>query len=374
VLATFMNNASESSGNRPRRRLVSKRNVLWALLLVAVAYIGHILWLAGEFKTLSPHQPGPCQRIDGIAGGEDIALAASGERAYVVAVDRRKKPSTDGAVWAVEIAGEVSETRVSVRKVTADLGFPFHPHGLDLAVVNGAARVLVVNHRSGNVFAPSEDTVEIFDVVADGNLRHRQSVRDPLLIAMNDVAATGDGFYATIDHRWPTGLLRRIEDYGRLPLSFIAWFDGKRARRVVGGLRYANGIAVSDDGSSVFVAATSDRAVFRYSRDTTTGDLKPTARFDLGTGPDNVTIAADGNIWVGAHPKMLRFLRHAGDPAVAAPSQVLRIDPADGAVTEILLNDGKELSGAAVAVPIGDRLLLGPVFDDHLLMCTLAAR
>ena len=114
-----------------------------------------------------------------------------------------------------------------------------------------------------------------------------------------------------------------------------------------------------------------DRAVFVY-RVAADGALRQVRRIDTGTGVDNITVDDEGMLWLGAHPKLLTFLRHASDASVLSPSQVLRIDPGTGRVDEILLDDGSQLSGSAAAVPWSDRLLIGPVFDDHLLDCRLS--
>ena len=81
--------------------------------------------------------------------------------------------------------------------------------------------------------------------------------------------------------------------------------------------------------------------------------------------------AGEGNLWAGAHPKMLAFLGHAQSPAKRSPSQVLRIglgDPNAPIVETRYLNLGDPLSGSSVAVFYKGMILVGGVFDDGILL------
>lgn len=93
---------------------------------------------------------------------------------------------------------------------------------------------------------------------------------------------------------------------------------------------------------------------------------------DLATGVDNIEVDAAGDLWIGCHPQLLKFVAHAADPAKRSPSQVLRLRPkATGGydVTELYLNDGQSYSGSTVAVPVGRRMFVGSVFEPGILVC-----
>ena len=351
----------------------SKTRLLVAggLVLLGVAIFAvYTLWLAGEFRTLTPHFNGTCKTIKGVIGAEDLALDAVGAQVFISAMDRRaaaSQPSLPGALWRLDLATPDAEPQ----NLTPSLPFPFRPHGLGLARAASETVLMVVNHRSGGVLSGGPDTIEVFQVANDGKLRHKRSVSDPLLVAVNDVAPTRTGrFYASIDHGQPKGLLRQIEDLTRRPWSSLVMHDGKAARTVAKGLRYANGLALSADEGELYATGTVDRAVFVY-RTAPDGGLRQIRRIETETGVDNITVDEQGLLWIGAHPKLLTFVRHAADPAVRSPSQVLRVDPRTGQVDEILLNDGMQLSASAAAVPWRGRLLVSPVFDPHLLDCQM---
>jgi arylesterase/paraoxonase len=99
-------------------------------------------------------------------------------------------------------------------------------------------------------------------------------------------------------------------------------------------------------------------------------------RIDLGTGVDNIELDEDGHLWIGAHPKLLTFVKHAKDLGVLSPSQVLKVALGEDGrfrVDEIFLNDGEALSGSSVASVFQNTLLVGSVYDKRFLMCTLRA-
>jgi arylesterase/paraoxonase len=140
------------------------------------------------------------------------------------------------------------------------------------------------------------------------------------------------------------------------------------------GIAYANGINLSPDGRTVYVASPTGLAVHVYARDPNSGSLSFVESIDAGSGVDNIEVDEDGNLWIGSHPKLLRFRAHATDPNELSPSQVLRISRGpEGSyvVSEVYLDLGDELSASSVAAVRGDRLLIGGIFDPHFLDCRL---
>ncbi len=88
----------------------------------------------------------------------------------------------------------------------------------------------------------------------------------------------------------------------------------------------------------------------------------------------DIEVDPDGNLWIGAHPKLITFGRYASDPYEMAPAQVLKVSPGAGdasGVEEVYLDEGKALSGSSVAAPYKDRFLLGSVFDELFLDCRM---
>ncbi|MCW9034762.1 MAG: SMP-30/gluconolactonase/LRE family protein [Rhodospirillales bacterium] len=348
--------------------------VVSVLLLILGSYGGYIFYVTGQYKSIEPHFAGTCKAVPGVVGGEDITVHPKTGIALIASSDRRteaeKKP-TQGVIWAYDL----NDVNAQPMKLTEDLELEFHAHGLSLFPEGDGGTVMAVNHRAGGgAFGSTDDSIEIFDYV-NGKLTHRKTVEHELLKAVNDVVAVdGERFYATIDHGYPAGTMRVVEDYGRLSLASVVYYDGKTVTTTdAGTFRYANGINISPDGMKLYVAATTDGAISVFDRRIKTGELSGRRNISLGTGVDNIEVDAKGALWIGAHPKLFDFLGHAKDETKNSPSQVLKLTPNAYRfdVSEVYLDDGSRLSGSSVAARYGDRLLIGPVFDPKFLDCRL---
>lgn len=355
-----------------RRR--TRRSLLLALVAVVVliaAFVIDTLYVAGAFKHIAPHFGGRCAPV-AVTGVEDMAALDDGH-VFLSSDDRRATLAghpTPGAIFLYDLSGATPPRNLTLA------GAPeLHPHGISYwPIAPGRGRLFVVNHPDGMSMAGGgRHAIEVFDW-NDGALAHRTTLTGPALESPNDVVAVSpETFYVTNDHG-SQGLARTFEDWLRLARASVVYYDGKSLRRVADDIVYANGIDVSADGKSLYVAATTGRSLLVYDRDPATGALANRRDIALGTAPDNIERAADGHLWIAAHPKLLAFVAHAKDPAAKSPSQVLEVTLQAGggaAVTEVLLDDGTQLSGSSVALRSGTHLLVGPVFADHFLDCSM---
>jgi arylesterase/paraoxonase len=301
-----------------------------------------------------------------VIGPEDITIHPVTAVAYISASDRRaagRGQPANGANYAYDLKSGTPQ----LRNLTPDSDADFQPHGISLYIdKTGQDSLFVINHQKGR------HRIEIYDLV-DGRLAHRKTLSDPMLISPNDlVAVDRNKFYVSNDHRFEAGMMRQLEDYLQLKLSSVAYYDSSRFVEAASGIGYANGINVSSDGRLLFLAAVTEGALHIYNRDLASGKLTLRQKIDLGTGVDNIEMGADGSLWIGAHPQLLKFIQHAQDPAKLSPSQVLHLIPgADGAydVQEVYLNRGEEVSGSSVAAVYGNRMLVGAVFEAKFLDC-----
>ncbi len=333
---------------------------VWALRL---------LWLAGTFRRIQPHFAGTCHLVRGPVGPEDITIHPRTGIAYVSASDRRAVTAgkaVPGAIWSYDL-NAASPVPVNL---TPKADVRFQPHGISLWVgPDGRDALFAVNHPvDGDTTA--KHAVEIFDVVASG-LVHRATLTDPLLVMPNDLVAVGiDRFYVTNTHGHPPGALQTIETYLQLADAQVIFYGPGGFRPAITDLVFPNGINVSPDGTTLYVASTTGRNVRFYDRDPATETLHFQREIGLGSGADNIEIDEQGNLWIGAHPKLLRVEAHGKDPSTLSPSQVLRVTP-DGAVEEVYLDDGNQISTSTVGAVHGNRLLIGNVFDDGFLDCQM---
>lgn len=349
-----------------------KKRVLLVLFLVscaAGAWIFSLYWLAGEFKTIQPHFAGICKAVVGLSGPEDITIHPARPLAYISAYDRwaaKTGGKGRGAIFAYDLSAEDARPV----NLTAEADEDFRPHGLSLFPgADGKGVLFVVNHQGG------AHRIDVFDLHGEG-LVQRESITSPLLVSPNDVAAVGsDSFYVTNDHGSGTGWLRKAEDYLRLRRSNVLYYDGFEFAEVASAIGYANGINASPDGRMIYVCALTEGRLHVYERDPASGRLTLRDKVFLGTGADNVEVDPwTGDLWIGAHPKLLAFVKYSKGRQPAAPSQVLRLsqtEPGRFNVEEVFLDTGERISGSSVAAACcGGRLLIGTVMDSKFLDCS----
>lgn len=334
------------------------------IIVVIAVYVLIVFRDAGEFKKLEPHSSYTCAKVAGVIGPEDIAIDHTTGLAFISSSDWRaasKGEYHQGAIFSYNLQG----TPV-LRNLTADLKIKFLPHGISFYTApNGRKYLFVVNHPL------PRNCVEIFEILKN-SLVHRETVEGKLIVSPNDITAVGPRqFYITNDHGSRSALGRKLEDYLRLSRSNIVYFDGTRMHIVADGFSYANGIWATRDGKHLYIAATTGKTFYDYERGAD-GNLKLLAKLDMGTGADNIDVDERGRILIASHPKLITFLKHAGNKENLSPSQVvevLRNEKKGYSFKEIYLNPGNDISGCSVAAGYKDRLLLGAVFENHFLDC-----
>jgi arylesterase / paraoxonase len=349
------------------------RRILAGLALVIIVLgVGVFFWLsrAGAFTRIAPHFAGTCEPLSLQSSAEDIRVDRGRAIAYLSSLDR----------WAVHEGKDVTGTVLRIelesrplQAVEALAGAPpdFRPGGMSLyGSSEDTQRLYVLSHP---VHVPP--TVEIFKRDADGRLAHDETLHNPLLVSPHAIVAVGDRqFYVTNDSGARTRFERLTEIAFARPLSTVVYFDGTTMRVVDDEVAMATGIAASADGGRVYVAQAGGRSVRIYSRDSATGDLTPIEDVKVYSTPENLDVAEDGGIWVAAYPNLVAVLQHRHDPAVRAPTQILRIAPdplAERRLGEVYLNDGADLSAGSVAAVTGTGFLLGAPLDPRVLVCRL---
>jgi arylesterase / paraoxonase len=351
--------------------------IFWRVFLagvVAAALVSGFILIRlkarlGDFTTLKPYFEGACTPVTGLPGAEDMAVDRAARRIWVSSQDRRK-PASRGAIYLMPLDGFPA----APMRIDVTLGQPkdFHPQGISLWTgPDGRQTLFAVNRPGGG----AGSRVEIFDVDASGLLKHRLSVPARAYPRLNDVAGAGpDAFYATVESVHERGswmervsLLTR-EESG----SIVFWKDGK-FRRMATGLNFANSVAVTPDGGTLYATGTFGKDLRIYGRNPETGALKLQEVVYLGSAPDNIDIAGNGDIWIAAHPKLSALLAYMSNPKARAPSQALIVERdisgRGGEVHEVLQTDGHDLSAATIAIADGDRIFLSSAFDNGALAC-----
>ncbi len=342
--------------------------VVTTLFAILGWFLAHIIPASGVFVDLQPKLVDQCRRVDIAPGTEDVTIDPELGLAFVSAADRRGWYNETGAadvnpkngVYTLSLDGSDTVTKVSP---PID---GFLPHGISLwRGDNGEKRLFVVNHPPSG-----EEIVEIFNVGEAGALTHLESVSFDIMHSPNDVVGVGPRqFYATNDRGYEEGVLATLEAYLALPFSSVVYYDGETGDFAAKRMTYANGINISVDGKTVYVAEFLKRRIAVFDRDPSSGALKKRGVLKANTGPDNIEVAKDGVLWIGGHTKAFEFLAHAKDPNAIAPSHVVRIDPATGENRNVFISTEGEINGSSVGAVWDDTLIVGAVFDDHVMVC-----
>jgi arylesterase/paraoxonase len=321
-------------------------------------------------RDLEPQSAGICTIVPGVSGPEDHTIDPETGIVYLSGYDRRAMAQghapTPGAIWAYDL----KDPQAVPVNLTPDADAGFLPHGISLYIgADGARRLFVINH--GN----AQQAVDIFDVTPTGLVKVK-TVSGDLLRTPNDlVAVSPDAFYFSNDHRYlPTDTLRPLEDYLGLPLTDVVYFDGESFSVAASRVAGANGINVSADGATLYLSAARGGALNIYDRDPQTATLTLQSTIGLPGLPDNIELLPDGTLLVALHPKALALLAHFADEGVDAPSNIVHVDPAIGVVETVFMSLGEDISAASTGARYGDRLIIGAIFDNKFLDCTLAAQ
>jgi hypothetical protein len=252
-----------------------------------------------------------------------------------------------------------------------------YPHGIDLVRQdNGTLVLYVVNHGDGESCHsegdPIGNSIETY-IVEGSRLKYREGVSftSSLLTNPNDVTATPSGdFYVTNTttrcYSNKIGLL--LESIPGLRTGSV--LEYRRATDtwtpVLRGLFLPNGIALSRDGSLLWLAESGNDVVTLFQRPSP-GVLHPIRSFSIPT-PDNLTLDGDGML-VASHLSKWRFWRHSRSTDALSPWAIYELNSDRDYSRPIIQNDGSLLSGASAAVHADHKIWIGQVYGRDLLSC-----
>ncbi|MDK1032661.1 MAG: SMP-30/gluconolactonase/LRE family protein, partial [Planctomycetia bacterium] len=149
----------------------------------------------------------------------------------------------------------------------------------------------------GAVYIAQNSTKKVLRIGADGKATEAASNYGPAEIpGPNDLAFRADGsFYFTC----PDWSGRKDKVIGSV---FFVPKTGK-PREVAKGLAQPNGIGLSPDGKTLYVALTGADKILSYSinADGTLGEARTLVQFDKGAAPDGMAVGGDGTIYQTLH-------------------------------------------------------------------------
>lgn len=326
-------------------------------------------------------------------GPEDMELDSSAGAPRLIISCSQRRESTKKIKY--EAFGEIMQygfdgkPAVAMERRGGPVGAMFNPHGISIAKVDGKQMLYVVNHSKPSPKV-KENHIEVYQIIGN-TLVHIRTISGPLLISPNDCFATEDGNVYYTNDSGKKGYL--IEKLFRAKKSTVYCVTpANEFKLVVNKLAYANGIYVEKRNVNAEVItydslATNKVAYAEYEVYVSTvqqkkllkmvycpnmldmhniEELFPKKNIMPVYGQDNIMRCGD-NLVVACHPKPIKFLKHAMDPAKFSPTHVYKLNIKTGEYKCIFVDDGSRVSTGSTAILYKGKLYVSQVFQPYIL-------
>ncbi|CAE6447159.1 unnamed protein product [Rhizoctonia solani] len=309
---------------------------------------------------------------DGLVYAPGIAMFSCdpGRHEWNTVMGPMLKPDPRGSLWALHYNTTTTGKPYRLELTNFPTDADFHPLGIETTPADrtGTSRLLVVNHRRQN------STIEVFYIQRDleagtMTLEYEMTLTDPAFVAPNAIAAISPNlFVLSHDHyftrrmAWPFNfILPPLETFLALPLgkvdlvTFEPFKGVRQVQTVARNIPFANGVAVSEDGSTLAIASTTRAEVLFYSLYANDKiDIQFVSSVQVPFSVDNLAFAGDVLLAAG-HPYLPQFMALVKRKSNRAPSYVVEVAPQshrkqadDGAPREISLAQSMRTGGASV--------------------------
>ncbi len=345
------------------------------------------LWLAACLPSVEPivscEASGPAKPLCGYQNPEDL-VALPGGRALLVSEFGGMDSGGSGQLSRLDLASETrtvlfrggdgaSQTREWGDPACADPPEVFSPHGIDLVRRDdGRTALLVVNHAG-------RESVEFFEVLGAAGatrLEWRGCAVPPDGPWLNDVAARSDGGFVVsnmMPRREGIGQafeLAKSALFGVASGHVVAWSPVTGYAVVPGSEAvFPNGVALSADGSTVFINSTIGGTV--RAVEIATGRTLGQADVE---SPDNSSWGPDGRLWVAsltAPALEIQACNELERGACPASFEIVAVDPKSFSTERIYASDGVTMGAGTVGLPLGGELFVGSFAGDRILRVAL---
>lgn len=339
------------------------KRISLALLILLLLYIAYVFISTGYFRTIEPKFDGTIKQKIALVGAEDIMISTQDSFALISSTDRKSIPSQtneEGGLFLIDLKSEP----YTPIPLTTDFDQPFAPHGISYFKKDSSYKIIAVNHTLEG------HSLEVFELKGQ-QMSHIETLKHPSMVSPNDIVMLDENrFYFTNDHGYTEGFGKLLEEYGGLAVSNVVYFDGKTYTEVADGIAYANGINYDANRNLLFVASPRYFLVKVFERNEN-GSLNFIENIPCGTGVDNIEFDAEGHLWIGSHPNLLRFAAYAKGRKETAPSEIIKIEyrnKGDYSVEKVYVEDGSDMSASTVAAVFGNLIFTGNVMDDRFLV------
>jgi DNA-binding beta-propeller fold protein YncE len=331
------------------------KQAVCALIFAAFAGFGSYVIAADECPPV-----GGLNFICGPAGAEDLVQVPGTHWIVGSGMSERNNPGrlhlidADKKTWEILYPGANPKNGLDAKSYSLCPGAPdpktFGAHGIAIRDDgNRSATILAVNH--------GREAIEVFKLDSAGTKPAIQwvgCVPMEKTVSLNSVAfLPGGGFIATkfYDPTAPNGFGDMMAH--KITGGVLKWQSGTGVKPIAGTeLSGDNGIEVSKDGKTLYVAAWGSQELARFSN--IDGAVQKTV-VKVDFSPDNLRWAPDGKILV------------TGQNAGFKGWTVAKLDPETMKITEILKDNGTSpLQNASVAIEVDGVLWIGPFSGNRV--------
>jgi hypothetical protein len=310
---------------------------------------------------------GPARPICGFHDPEDLELLPDG-RGLLVSEFGAMEGGRPGAIAHLDLASEARSVLYrggDGGEVAPGWGDPacpgppsaeLSPHGIHLARrPDGELQLLVVNHGG-------RESVELFEVIPESGMWRvawRGCAVAPEGAWLNDVVALPEGGFLATSMLPRRGRIGQVLEYAKAAVlglrtgHALEWRPGRGWASLPGtDVVFANGIALSADGRTIFLNASIGGKVHRIDRATGADQGSAEVR-----GPDNSTWAPDGRLLVASLVGPLwETLGCDGLERGACPIafEIAAVDPGTLATETLYRGEGAPMGGGTVGLRVGD--------------------
>lgn len=269
-------------------------------------------------------------------GPEDLVYDSINKKIVVVCDDRRN-PENSGEFWTID---PISLTSKQLKLQLPAI--PFHPIGMDLVHVNSTSYLLVTS-----LTGEKENAIIRFQLKGDSvipdKIFQKCCIGHP-----NDVFAidTNRFYYSS----------------SQMLGGEVVYYDGTNYNKVIKHQKMPNGVEQVD--SLLYVSTTMSNNLVSYSFKN--GKWKKAQKLTKIKGADNLSYF-DGELYCTSHPKIGKFIKHAKDSSNYSPTVIYQID-LNGNKLLVYEDDGRFFSAASSVTKYGEKLFVGQIFDNKVLV------
>jgi hypothetical protein len=311
---------------------------------------------------------GKTQFICGLSSPEDLITMP--QTAWVIASGMSDPATHRSEIYAIDsktrsykvlypaAGAKVSHDKKTYASCPGPLpGETFGAHGIDLRQKGkGQFTLYAVNHAG-------RESIEVFDVDATGTLPALTWIGCAVLPAKasgNGVVGLPDGGFITTNFRDPADAdaFKHMTE-GKITGEVLEWHPSSGWSTLPdSAMSGANGLALTADGKSLYVAGWPGRNVTRWER--TGGSWAKKELISTGILTDNLRWMSDGSLLAGGQDSSMPAVFECRPPACRVGSAAIKIDLKTGKATRLVQYAGSEgFEGGTTALEVGNEIWFG---------------